>query len=201
MATALRNLIQRIYPSNDTVRVLIGGLDYTGKTTLLYFLKLGKIVTTIPSLGVNVEAVNVKTSSSKKLDLTLWEVGAGCGGPAFRAMMMKWYLPGAAALIWMVDSTDVRRDESIEQGLKVLLAHADAEMPDYHLPVLVLANKSDQPNATPIDEIRIMFSDVLRGRIAGVFSTSVTSTQPLRKAMDLLPLYRKLPLPPHLLQL
>ena len=33
------------------------GLDAAGKTTILYKLKLGEIVTTIPTIGFNVETV------------------------------------------------------------------------------------------------------------------------------------------------
>ena len=33
------------------VRILMVGLDAAGKTTILYKLKLGEIVTTIPTIG------------------------------------------------------------------------------------------------------------------------------------------------------
>ena len=36
------------------------GLDAAGKTTILYKLKLGEIVTTIPTIGFNVESVEYK---------------------------------------------------------------------------------------------------------------------------------------------
>ena len=36
------------------------GLDAAGKTTILYKLKLGEIVTTIPTIGFNVETVEYK---------------------------------------------------------------------------------------------------------------------------------------------
>lgn len=36
-------------------RILMVGLDAAGKTTILYKLKLGEIVTTIPTIGFNVE--------------------------------------------------------------------------------------------------------------------------------------------------
>jgi GTPase SAR1 family protein len=34
------------------VRILMVGLDAAGKTTILYKLKLGEIVTTIPTIGM-----------------------------------------------------------------------------------------------------------------------------------------------------
>ncbi|RNA35490.1 ADP-ribosylation factor 1 [Brachionus plicatilis] len=39
------------------MRILMVGLDAAGKTTILYKLKLGEIVTTIPTIGFNVETV------------------------------------------------------------------------------------------------------------------------------------------------
>ena len=40
------------------------GLDAAGKTTILYKLKLGEIVTTIPTIGFNVETVECAPSPS-----------------------------------------------------------------------------------------------------------------------------------------
>lgn len=37
------------------MRILILGLDGAGKTTILYRLQVGEVVTTIPTIGFNVE--------------------------------------------------------------------------------------------------------------------------------------------------
>ena len=37
--------------SSEEFRVLLLGLDASGKTTMLYKLKLGEVVTTIPTVG------------------------------------------------------------------------------------------------------------------------------------------------------
>ncbi|CAG8491281.1 10640_t:CDS:2 [Paraglomus occultum] len=42
------------------VRILILGLDGAGKTTILYRLQIGEVVTTIPTIGFNVETVTYK---------------------------------------------------------------------------------------------------------------------------------------------
>uniref|UniRef100_A0A3P8UAI9 Uncharacterized protein n=1 Tax=Amphiprion percula TaxID=161767 RepID=A0A3P8UAI9_AMPPE len=39
------------------MRILMLGLDAAGKTTILYKLKLGQSVTTIPTVGFNVETL------------------------------------------------------------------------------------------------------------------------------------------------
>ncbi len=46
------------------------GLDAAGKTTILYKLKLGEVVTTIPTIGFNVETVEYKN-----INFTCWDVG------------------------------------------------------------------------------------------------------------------------------
>ena len=50
--------------------ILQVGLDAAGKTTILYKLKLGEVVTTIPTVGFNVETVKYK-----KISFTVWDVG------------------------------------------------------------------------------------------------------------------------------
>lgn len=40
---------------NKEMRILMLGLDAAGKTTILYKLKLGQSVTTIPTVGFNVD--------------------------------------------------------------------------------------------------------------------------------------------------
>ena len=49
---------------------MIQGLDSAGKTTILYRLKLGELVTTIPTIGFNVETVILH-----KLELNVWDLG------------------------------------------------------------------------------------------------------------------------------
>lgn len=51
MGLTISSLFQRIF-GNKQVRILMVGLDAAGKTTILYKLKLGEIVTTIPTIGI-----------------------------------------------------------------------------------------------------------------------------------------------------
>ena len=44
------------------------GLDAAGKTTILYKLELGEVVTTIPMVGFNVETVEYKN-----INFTIWD--------------------------------------------------------------------------------------------------------------------------------
>jgi GTPase SAR1 family protein len=66
------NIFARLFSGlgKKEMRILMVGLDAAGKTTILYKLKLGEIVTTIPTIGFNVETVEYKNIS-----FTVWDVG------------------------------------------------------------------------------------------------------------------------------
>jgi ADP-ribosylation factor-like protein 1 len=48
------------------VRILMLGLDSAGKTTILYRLQLGEVVSTVPTIGFNVETVTVRERTTKR---------------------------------------------------------------------------------------------------------------------------------------
>ena len=91
------------------VRILMVGLDAAGKTTILYKLKLGEIVTTIPTIGFNVETVEYKNIS-----FTVWDVG---GQDKIRPLW-RHYFQNPQGLIFVVDSNDRERIQEAkeEQG-------------------------------------------------------------------------------------
>jgi len=51
MGLTFTKLFARLF-SKKEMRILMVGLDAAGKTTILYKLKLGEIVTTIPTIGM-----------------------------------------------------------------------------------------------------------------------------------------------------
>jgi len=53
MASVIAKLLSAVFPTKE-LRGLMLGLDASGRTTALYKLKLGEIVTTIPTIGFNV---------------------------------------------------------------------------------------------------------------------------------------------------
>ena len=65
----IASLLDRTF-GNAKARILLLGLDAAGKTTILYKLKLGEVVTTVPTIGFNVETVKYKNIS-----FTVWDVG------------------------------------------------------------------------------------------------------------------------------
>merc|ERR1712110_1066856 len=122
------------------MRILMVGLDAAGKTTILYKLKLGEVVTTIPTIGFNVETVEYKNIS-----FTVWDVG---GQDKIRPLWRHYY-QGTQGLIFVVDSNDRDRIEDAREELNKMLN--EDEMRDAAL--LVFANKQDLPNAMPAAEV------------------------------------------------
>lgn len=51
MGNMFAGLFKNLFGKKE-MRILMVGLDAAGKTTILYKLKLGEIVTTIPTIGV-----------------------------------------------------------------------------------------------------------------------------------------------------
>ena len=51
MGLTFSKLFDRLWGKKE-MRILMVGLDAAGKTTILYKLKLGEIVTTIPTIGM-----------------------------------------------------------------------------------------------------------------------------------------------------
>merc|ERR1740129_1043112 len=81
----------------------------TSETTILYKLKLGKVVTTIPTIGFHVEIVRYKNISC-----TVWNVG----GQDKICQFCKHYYHNTQGLLFVVDSSDRDRIEDAKQELK-----------------------------------------------------------------------------------
>ena len=96
MGLSFAKLFSRLFAKKE-MRILMVGLDAAGKTTILYKLKLGEIVTTIPTIGTFLNhqwaictcwhrpwwlnftfvqtGFNVETVEYKNISFTVWDVG------------------------------------------------------------------------------------------------------------------------------
>ncbi|XP_064988988.1 ADP-ribosylation factor 1-like isoform X1 [Musa acuminata AAA Group] len=66
-------LFTRLFSSlfgNREARILVLGLDNAGKTTILYRLQMGEVVSTIPTIGFNVETVQYNN-----VKFQVWDLG------------------------------------------------------------------------------------------------------------------------------
>ncbi|KAJ7268953.1 ADP-ribosylation factor family-domain-containing protein [Mycena rebaudengoi] len=139
MGLSVSRLLSGLF-SKKEMRILMVGLDAAGKTTILYKLKLGEIVTTIPTIGFNVE-----TLEYKNISFTVWDVG---GQDKIRRLWNH-YFQNTQGIIFVVDSNDRERVLEAREELQRMLN--EDELRDAL--VLVFANKQDLPNAMNAAEI------------------------------------------------
>jgi small GTP-binding protein len=134
-----KNFQLSLFPKKE-LRTLMLGLDAVGKTSMLYKLKLGEVVTCVPTIGFNVEEV-----AYKKKKFIFWDVG---GGDKIR-LLWRHYYEGTAAILYIVDSTDKER---MYQNKELIHKFSD----DTQLKgavIVVVANKQDMPNALTLAQI------------------------------------------------
>ena len=69
MGFVFSKIFDKFYGKKE-MRILMLGLDAAGKTTILYKLKLGDVVNSVPTVGFNVETVEYKN-----IQFTVWDIG------------------------------------------------------------------------------------------------------------------------------
>ncbi|CAK8672398.1 unnamed protein product [Clavelina lepadiformis] len=171
MGSAFGKLFSSLFGKKE-MRILMVGLDAAGKTTILYKLKLGEIVTTIPTIGFNVETVEYKNIS-----FTVWDVG---GQDKIRPLWRHYY-QNTQGLIFVVDSNDNERIEEARDELNRMLN--EDELRDAVL--LVFANKQDLPNAKSTSEVTERLGlNSMRNRQWYIQATCATSGDGLYEGLD-----------------
>ncbi|KAJ8764372.1 hypothetical protein K2173_006112 [Erythroxylum novogranatense] len=171
MGLAISRFVKMLFAKKE-MRILMVGLDAAGKTTILYKLKLGEIVTTIPTIGFNVETVEYKNVS-----FTVWDVG---GQDKIRPLW-RHYFQNTQGLVFVVDSNDRERISEARDELHRMLS--EDELRDATL--LVFANKQDLPNAMSVSEITDKLGlHSLRRRRWYIQAACATSGQGLYEGLD-----------------
>ncbi|KAJ3435415.1 adp-ribosylation factor [Anaeramoeba flamelloides] len=122
------------------MRLLMLEFDAAGKTTVLYKLKLGQSVTTISTVGFNVETVQYKN-----VKFNIWDVS----GQVKIRPIWRHYFTGTQGWIFVVDSNDRARIDKARNELHKIIS--DPEMKE--ILILIFANKQDLPNVMTPAEI------------------------------------------------
>lgn len=135
----------------DTLRLLC-----RGKTTILYRLQIGEVVTTIPTIGFNVESVqykNIKFQVRLVMTMLPWLCRADAatpqvwdlGGQTSIRPYWRCYYADTKAVIYVVDSADRERLGTNKAELLAMLS--EDELADAKL--LVFANKQVRRRQLP----------------------------------------------------
>jgi len=171
MGSGFAKLFSSLWGKKE-MRILMVGLDAAGKTTILYKLKLGEIVTTIPTIGFNVETVDYKNIS-----FTVWDVG---GQDKIRPLW-RHYFQNTQGLIFVVDSNDRERIGEAREELNRMLN--EDELRDAVL--LVFCNKQDLPNALNARDVTEKLGlTQMRNRKWYIQSTCATTGDGLYEGLD-----------------
>ena len=120
------------------VPILMIGLENSGKTTILHWLKSNQAVSTSKTVDPNAEKISLK-----EVKMSIWDIG----GPNHNRHLWNHYLTKSQGLIYVIDSSDhARLHESISEFHDFIYKYMLS-----HMPMLILCNKQDLPNtASPI---------------------------------------------------
>lgn len=141
----------RCWFDKEEKKLIIIGLDYAGKTTILEQYKaifgeksmdLNKIP---PTIGMNIARVVVDNFVA-----IIWDVG---GGSSMRRIWKNYY-PDVEGVLFVIDSSDRGRFTEAKRALEQVLETHELRS---DVPVLLFANKQDLEDAAPPEEIHRLF--------------------------------------------
>ena len=151
---------------------MILGLDGAGKTTILYRLQCGEVVSTIPTIGFNMETV-----SYKNIRFHVWDLG---GQTSIRTYW-RCYYQNTNAIIYVVDSADPERIGISKEALISMLE--EEELADAAL--LVLANKQDLPGCLTVPQVsEALGLSLLKNRPWSIFKASAITGTGIYEGLD-----------------
>merc|ERR1712004_758636 len=137
----LLSILKKMRKDEKEARILMLGLDNSGKTTILKKLSEEDISHIMPTQGFN-----IKSLVHEGFKLNVWDIG---GQKTIRPYWSN-YFENSDALVYVIDSSDARRLEESGQELRDLLAEDKLGS----IPLVVFANKQDLLQASPAEDIQ-----------------------------------------------
>ena len=137
---SLLSKVRSFFSTNYKTKIIMIGLDSAGKTTLLYKLKLNENISTIPTIGFNVEELTYK-----KMTMTVWDIG---GQYKIRKLWNHYY-DNLDGIVFLIDSNDRARFDEVVREIDYLQAEHSLK----GVPILFMANKQDISRAALVGDI------------------------------------------------
>ena len=150
---------------NKKANIVFLGLDNAGKSALLHVLKTDRVTQTRPTIHPHSEELKMGNLVLNTYDL---------GGHETARKIWKDYFPAVNAILFLVDSVDVKRFPEAYKELNEIL-----ETPELvNIPIAILGNKIDMAGAVSIEELKaaLHYDELMakENRPMEVFMTSVT---------------------------
>jgi small GTP-binding protein len=101
MGFLFSKVVELFSKSSSNFKIVILGLQNAGKTTILYRLSIGQLVSTQPTIGSNVEEISINN-----VKFQAWDLG---GQESMRSVWDVYYI-NTDAIIYVIDSADVDID-------------------------------------------------------------------------------------------
>ncbi|CAH8479352.1 unnamed protein product [Schistosoma turkestanicum] len=172
----LFEMIRKIFGFfKNEVKVLVIGLDNSGKSTILNKLQLKETQKSliVPTIGYSVEKIIVGQTVFLCFDMS--------GSGAYRNLWEKFY-KDCEAIIYVVDSSDELRLIVAEDEFQQLLKHPD--ICSRRIPILLFANKMDLPNSVAVKEIvKILGLENLRNKSWRIFASNALNGEGLNEGL------------------
>lgn len=168
----LLTLLRKLKKTDQEARLLVLGLDNSGKTTILKKLSDEDISHIMPTQGFN-----IKSLMHEGFKLNVWDIG---GQKSIRPYWRNYY-DQTDALVYVIDSADSRRLEETGVELQQLLDEEKLSS----VPVLIMANKQDLLNAASAAEISTSLNlNAIRERNWNILPCSAKTGEGLQDAME-----------------
>ena len=131
---------------NKILKISFIGLDHAGKSSILKRILEGNFDEFVNKRTVGMEVAKFEISG---LQFVAWDIG---GQKGFRDTIWQTYLQGSKAIIYVIDSTDIKRLQDSKMELE---KYVFSNKKFSTIPILILANKQDLDGSLSCQEIGI----------------------------------------------